>query len=59
MLVPFCFEKLKKLEITFSPFMQPVVRDCIKREVKAYLPDINVEFKDSEFDKFEFTYELV
>ena len=39
--------------------MQPVVRDCIKREVKAYLPDINVEFKDSEFDKFEFTYELV
>ena len=50
LLVPFCFAKLKKLEITFSPWMQTEVKDCIKREVKTHLPDINVDFKDSEFE---------
>lgn len=50
LLMPFCFEKLKKLEVTFSPLMQPVVKDCIKREVETHLSGINVECKDSEFD---------
>lgn len=50
LLVPFCFEKLKKIEITFSPLMQTVEKDCIKREVETHLSGLNVECKDSEFD---------
>ena len=50
-LVPIKFEKIKALEITFSPWMDDCKKQCIKDIVEKYLPEINIKYKDSKFTK--------
>ena len=49
LLIPIELNSFSSIEIMFSPWMTTGIKELIKIMVKEYIPDINVEFKESKF----------
>ena len=48
--LPLDLTVLNMIEVTFDPWMTVETKDCLKHEIKRFLPDGLVSFKNSDFE---------